>query len=73
MPSTQAPPYLIGNLHAAELTPPQINGLACVYCAAAEGLEYAGWLRSPLSPGRYLSAPVTACPRCRAARAASEE
>lgn len=65
---TPTEPYLIGNVHAADLTAPQMNGLACVFCRSAEALAYAGWLRSPLSPGRYLSAPVAACGRCRTTR-----
>ncbi|AEM88947.1 hypothetical protein Strvi_0174 (plasmid) [Streptomyces violaceusniger Tu 4113] len=64
----EAVPYLIGNLPLTDLTRPQLNGVACVYCAGVEALAYAGWLRSPLSPGRYLSAPVSACARCRASR-----
>jgi len=61
----EALPHLIGNLPLTDLTRPQLNGLACVYCAGVEALAYAGWLRSPLSPGRYLSTPVNACARCR--------
>lgn len=58
-------PYLIGNLSPTDLNPEQINGRACVYCRGTDTLDYAGWLRSPLSPGRHLSAPVVACSNCR--------
>lgn len=69
---TPTEPYLIGNVHVADLTQAQTSGLACVFCTSADALAYAGWLRSPLSPGRYLSAPVAACARCRATRTPPE-
>jgi len=73
MSLTEVAPYLIGSLPCADLTSSQIIGVACVYCAGREDLAHAGWLRYPLSPGRYTSNPVSVCVRCRVGRLAADE